>query len=243
MNDQMIAQGAMLTNQQLAKVLQGIAPLFKQAEQVIQAKMPKPPMPPEITASLEIAKAETARKAEYDKATFAMKTQENNVKAQQEQQQRQFEQAMEAAQMQAAEQKAAFEETLKTFQAQSAAQQAQLTQQVELMKNERDNEQHKTTELLKNNQDNQTAILVKRLELMQAELQSQVQDVATKQETAPSIEDTMGPLIEAMTKQLGGIADTHAQNFEKLHKTLTAPKRLIRDAAGKAIGVEHASEG
>ena len=219
--DVMVAHGAGQANMQLQQMLEAVAPLFKQAEQVIQQKMPKPGLPPNEQAALQIAGMENQRKTALDQATMAM----SKEKMAAEERLRQ----MEAA---AAQQKQAFEQYMAQMESDATARNEELTKQVDILKNEADNRQHQTTELLKNNQDNQTAILIKRMEL----LQGQVQGVAEKQDATPPAADTMKPLIEAMTQQLGGLAEahtksseTHAQSMEKLHKHLTAPKRLVKD--------------
>ena len=74
--DQMVAHGAGQANVQLQQMLQAIVPLFKQAEQIVQAKMPKPQMPPNEQAALQIAQMENERKTKIDGATMQLKGQE-----------------------------------------------------------------------------------------------------------------------------------------------------------------------
>ena len=227
-DDMAVAHGAGQANVQLQQMLAPLVELFKQAEQVVQQKMPKPQLPPNEQAALQIATMDNARKTELDKATVGMKQQEFAAR----QQELAAEQRLAQMETQAKAQQQAFDQWMEQQTAAALQRDKEYAQQVEIIKNNADNQQHQLTEITKNNQDNQTAILIKRLEMLQAD----VAGVATAQQAAPTPADTMGPLIEAMTQQLGGLAEahaktaeTHAQSMEKLHKHLTAPKRLVKD--------------
>lgn len=203
-NEHMVAQGAILTNQVLAKLLQQFAPLFKQAEQVIQAKTPQPPMPPEIQASLQIAKAETDRKTELDKATFGLRQQEMNIKTSAEKAQTAFEQALEK------------------FRVESAASADHMAEQVKMAMNEADNRQHQVTEILKNQDDNRTNMNLE-LARIQAENQRALDDTF----------DRWKAELDASVKVLTALISAKAQTGSaQLEAETVAAKTVSKDLSG-----------
>lgn len=169
--DQVMAQAIGMTQQQLAQLLGTVIQQITQVQPEIQKRMPPPPMPPEIQATMQIAQAENLRKTQYDQATLKMnqekqqaEQQTDAAKQQGEQQQAQFQlmldkQAAEFNQM-LESQRLAMDERNSTIEQQLQSTNDQLTQQVELMKNRLDNETKSRTDLLKNLQDNRTKELI-----------------------------------------------------------------------------------
>ena len=165
--DQVMAQAIAMTQQQLTQMLGPIVQALGQAQAELQKRMPQPPMPPEVQATLQIAQAETQRKATYDQGMLKLRETElqadqqtSSAELQLEAQAQQFNQFMERLGtqfdqfLQMQKLSASTHETNRSHSLQQ--ENTQLTQQVELMKNREDNEQKASTEILKNVQDNLT---------------------------------------------------------------------------------------
>jgi len=158
-----IEQTAQRLTAQLDPVLQRVSEI----QQVLQSKIPPTPMPPEVQASIQIAKMDIDRKTAYDKATLEAKSVEQQGRQELagaqftvDQQQTQFEQFMES-------QRLKLEESDQRTRA-----------QLELLSNKLDNEQKQITELLKNRDDNATAI--------------QVEQLKQSGQTSPELQQLMG---------------------------------------------------
>ncbi len=162
-----ITQAQQALMQQLGPIVQQIA----QIQPEIQKKIPPPPMPPEIQATLQIAQMENQRKTQFDQASIQSKQADQQANQQMEaarlqmdQQRAQFEQAMQAQTEQTnqaiEQQRLALETRNSEIEQRLQAQNDQLVQQVELMKNQLDNDVKSRTDLLKNLQDNRTKELI-----------------------------------------------------------------------------------
>jgi hypothetical protein len=229
-------QKAMLILQQdLAPVIQTIS----QVQQQLQQRMPTPPMPPEVQASLEIAKMDTQRKSEYDKATLANQQAKMQAENQLEQNRQaieqnrvQFEQQLQTAQHQ-------FEQMIETMRLRSEDQAEQLRQQVELMKNEADNHQKQVTDLLKNRDDNDTKMAIAQMQQQLTSMQASMSQVGERQpELGPNLEK-----LQTMLDQIGRqqTNDALSEIMNGLRETIThlsKPKvtTLVKDAKGETIG-------
>lgn len=159
------------TTQQLVAALAQPMQALQQAHQEIQKRMPPPPMPPEVQASIQIAQAETQRKAAYDQGLLQIRQQEMQANQQLRGAEFQGKQQLAQAKLQLDQQIAQAENQLETLQVQLRNQQGDnqittqlqienLRQRVELMKNERDNFQKQQTELMKNTDDNETKVAI-----------------------------------------------------------------------------------
>jgi hypothetical protein len=232
------AQAFSLMSQQLAPVIQKLGPI----QQQIQQKTPPPPMPPEVQATLQIAQMENQRKTNLDNASIQLEQATQQAKQAAEQASFQMEQMAMAAEQQREQQRLATEQSQAQFSQQlevmkvtNEDQLSKLSQQVEIMKNEQDNRQHQMTELLKNRDDNQTQIIIEKLKQSMAE-------IAPSAEPAPD----MGPQLKELQSALDRISQdkTHdaltsvMQGLQETMKQLSAPKMLIRDAQGKAQGIQ-----
>lgn len=158
----------------MAQLAQTLAPTMQQIQQVQQAlqqRMPQPPLPPEVQASLQIAQMDTQRKAQYDQGLLQIKSQEMQANMQSKGMEQQIKVQQSQAELALEQQIAASNEQFKSMELQIKAQFDQqslvlqrelenLRQQVELMKNERDNNQKQETEIIKNTDDNETKIAV-----------------------------------------------------------------------------------
>lgn len=119
----------------------------------------------------------------------------------------------------------------------SAARIAELQQHVEMLKNDADNKQHQETEIIKNLQDNQTA-----LQIALQKAQEAPQPV-TQQPEAPDFT----PQIEALNKALEQVEKSRSQDalaavmqgLQAVIGQMNTPKRtrLEFDEEGKPIGM------
>lgn len=179
--DEAAAAGIAQASEQLAQQLGKIMPKMFELLQQVQTKMPKPPMPPEVTASLQIAQMDIERKSKVDQATLQMNQQKFQVEMQRTQQQDQMDARLRDMQMRMeAEQAAAkfqmdkqriglehqaqmFEQVMEQQRTEAADRSKQLEAQLSILLNKMDNRQHQETEIAKNHEDNQTAIQIEQM--------------------------------------------------------------------------------
>jgi len=181
--EQAVMRGAQAAQQEIAGLLSDVAPMFQAAGKVVQEKMPPPPMDPAIKATYDVGMAEVQRKAALDKS-------EQERKAAELQSSNQLEKLRQTLDARAAEAKAASDMQIAVMREESAKQLSSISSQVELMKNDADNKQKQITELLKNRDDNQTAVLI-------AQLKEQLTAVSPQQ---PQQDNSM---LQEMQKMLG----------------------------------------
>lgn len=189
--DQAAMLAAMQTQKAFAAEEQMLLPLLQEAQQVVQSKMPPPPVDPAVQKTFEAAMAEIKRKADADSAKLN------------------FDKEKLAGEQQFATIQSQMDERLAAIEGQSKAhlevvrmqfdkQAEEMSHRVDIMKNDADNRQHQMTELLKNRDDNQTAILI---EQMKAHIASAVQEAAPKAEPQPE-NDAMLKQMQAMLGEL-----------------------------------------
>jgi hypothetical protein len=165
--------------------------MLQQAQQLIQKKMPPPPMDPQAQVAMQVAQMEDARAKAKDaaaqqeaQAKFQHQTQKEQAEFQAEEKQRDHDRRMDQMKM--------------DFEGRAD----QMAQQIELMKNDADNKQKQMTELLKNRDDNQTQVLIAQIK---AELDTLRQSDAAAKETAqPKQDDTM---LKEMQRLLGDLKE------------------------------------
>lgn len=200
-----MAEGAEYASKAMSEAASQLAPALAQAAKVVQSKMPQPPQDPAVEKTFQAAMANVQRQQQADQANNQLQMQKMQMDAQAQQQKMQIdaqlqqqklqfdqaalqqENAAKANQQQFDQRIAQMAEVFKLQMAQSAEQSAmeveKLRAQITLMKNEQDNRQHADTELAKNTQDNQTAIIVaemnKRMEL-QAQSLSMIEQAIQK---------------------------------------------------------------
>jgi hypothetical protein len=230
-------QAQVLLVQQLGETLTKVG----QLQQQLQQRVPQPPMPPEVQASIKIAEMDTQRKAQLDQATTQLKGQEINARNQNEQ----AVTAMKQAQMQFEQQQSTLREQFNQFIEQLRAKQdsdaQQLKAQVELMKNEHDNHQKQMTELLKNRDDNETKILIEQMsKQLEAFSQSQAQQPSTepKVDLTPQLKELTSVLDQMNNQRTNDALTEVMQGLRATIEQLGRPKMLIKDAQGKTIGVQ-----
>jgi hypothetical protein len=220
--------------QQLAPLVQ----LFEQATQAAQAKTPQPQTDPAITAQVQIASMENERKSKLDQATLALKQQETAA----DNAIRQVEMTMEQNQQQ-------FDQLLATQTARMEVMAAQMTEQVQLQKNNDDNRQHQITELLKNHEDNQTNLMME--QMRQEGLQNRHELEESFKEQQAKLDTMMNMVTTIATAKTAGSGSgegkTSSASSPQLDKmlatmhnvisTLSRPKQILRDDKGKVIGI------
>lgn len=237
--DQISPVAVQHASQMLAPKLQEVMQQMTMIQQKLQARTPPPPMDPQAQAAIQIAKMDTDRKAAFDNATIAAKQADQQAsrqmeaaKLQMEQGQRMFEQQMEAA-------NARFEQFMAAQEQTAAARAEELSKQVELLRNRQDNEQHQMTELLKNHEDNQTQIFIER---MKQELAPMLQQQSAPQPQGPDLTVQMQQM-QSYLDQLGKAQTNDAlaavvDGLRATIETMNKPKTLIRDASGRAQGIQ-----
>lgn len=232
--DQMLAQ-------QLGPIMQAIP----QIQQELQKKMPQPQLPPEIQASMEIAKMDTARKEKLDQATIQMKQAEQQANQQRdiaefqmEQAKDQFERQMAAQQAQQDASQQQFEQFMAQQAQQAEARSDEMKQQIALMINEQDNKQKQMTELMKNHEDNQTGMFIAQMKAELEPIKGQLAERATAEvDLSPQMQQ-MQMYLDQMGKQQTNEALGEVMNgLRATIETLNKPKMHIRDAQGKAQGI------
>jgi hypothetical protein len=222
--------------------MQTIMQMWGAAQQLVQKKMPQPPMDPQVQVTMQVAQMEDAR----EKVKIQGQQQLDQMKAQGQQQKDMAELQMKAADQQHRQMmdkmKLDLEGKLGAMEQMMQTRIGELQQQVEIQKNEADNRQHQITELLKNHGDNQTQLMIAQIkEAMNGYAQA---NQPAEGEGGAAV-DFNGPLQE-MTRMLSEIEKaktndaltTVMEGLRGVITTMSAPKRVVRDKTGKAIGVE-----
>lgn len=192
-----------------------VAPLLQmltQAQQLVQSKMPPPPMDPQIQATLQVAQMEDARaKAEMQ------------GKMQLEAQKAQGEQMRQAAELQLKQQDQAHRQQMEQLTLQMTDRADALERQVQMMKNDADNRQKQMTELLKNRDDNQTQVLIAQIK---AELD------AFKQQTTPIHQAPQqdAAMLQEMQRLLGDLKE--AKTNQALETVVAGLQAVIQGQQG-----------
>ena len=156
--DQLSLQAIMMAQDKTSKTQEGIAQLVGEAMQIVQSKQPPPPVDPAVQATKEVAMAQIQQKAQIEQANQQM-----------EQQKFQYEQQFKEREFQAAPMLAAmkqeFEANLANEKMMREEQAKQFSEMMATQRNEADNRQKQMTELLKNRDDNITALQVAQMKL------------------------------------------------------------------------------
>lgn len=192
------AVGMSGVDQVVGPQVQVLYQMLQQAQQLVQSKMPQPPMDPQAQVTMQVAQMEDAR------AKMAMQA-DQQLKAMQEANK----QRESAAEHQLTQVKLQTEHQFKQFELMLAQRNDELARQVELMKNEADNKQKQMTELLKNRDDNQTQVIIAQ---MKAELDSmkQLQAEGLKAQTAGRPQDD--GMLREMQRLLGELKEAKTNN-------------------------------
>ena len=186
--DQIAERAAMMGQQSMSDFATKLIPMLTEAMQVVQSKMPPPPEDPGVAATKEVAMAQIQQKQQSEQASQQFEQQKFAAEFQLRQQEAQLAPMVE-------QMKREFEAKLEVERMQREDDRTQFAQMIEMQKNEADNKQHQMTELLKNRDDNETAI---KLKLM--ELQERV-EAAPQQVEAPD----MTPMVQEMQRLLSDI--------------------------------------
>ena len=204
--DQVMMQAAKAAQVRAADLLRPIAPMFKQAAQIVQSKTPPPPMDPAIKATFDAAMAEIQRKERESQARLEFDAKKLSGEGQLAQAELQMTAQLEAFKEENKKQIAMMQEMM-------SKQSEEIRQRVELMKNDADNQQHQMTELLKNRDDNQTSIIV-------AQINKALED--RKPVEQPRQDDGM---LKEMQRMLGEIEK--AKTGDALTATVEALRQMM----------------
>ena len=219
--DQAVSAAMAQTAQRMVQMLTPFMQRIQELQPLIQAKMPQPQSPPEVQASLQIAKMDTDRKTNYDNAMVEIKKAE--VTSAQE---------LDKIQLSMDQQQNQFDQWISQQEQASKDQNNKLKAQLDLMMNRFDNEQKQVTELLKNRDDNDTKV------------QIALQDLGRKMESTPNPTDftshigMMQGLLDQMNQQKTGDAlSSVIQGLQATIQSISRPRRVVleKDANGNAI--------
>jgi len=208
-----VAEASEFAMEQLTKQLDHLGPMLQQATQMVQSKMPQPPVDPAVQKTFEAAMAEIERKKALDQETVKLKQSESAQSATLQQQQQAIDERL-------AQMDAELRVHITGLQEQGKRESEQLRQQIEMMKNDRDNETHQITELLKNRDDNQTAVLIEQMKQM-------VSEAIPQQSVAPRQDDGM---LQEMQRMLGEIEK--AKTGDALTATIDALRQMMASQQG-----------
>ena len=226
--DQLAMVAALKATDSMAQWQAKIAQELQQAQQIVQSKMPPPPVDPAIQKTFEAAMAEVQRKTAVDQAENARKDRQQQFEQQNVQTEQMLDQIQRGIEMKLEKDRMAHEESL-----------AKLTQQVELMKNDQDNQIHQMTELLKNRDDNETKMQI-------AQLQGQLSSMSEAMSQPVEIPaPDFSPMLKEMQAMLGQIEKARTDDalgavvggLKEVITQLNAPVEFVRDPkSGKALG-------
>lgn len=228
--DAAVASAINTTNAQLMQQFQQQISVLAELQQKIQAKMPPPPMPPEIQASIKIAEMENNRKTQLDQATFGLKQQEAAAQR-----------ALEQAQLQLEQMQQAFDQALERQRLALVEQNDKLTAQVDLMNNRADNQQKQMTDLLKNRDDNETKMQIamqRGFEQLRAQLSQPQQSTQPQVDLTPHVEKMQGLLDQISQAKTNDALTAVVQGLQATIQTLNQPRRTVleKDSQGRPIG-------
>lgn len=233
--DQVSLLAAMKAQEANSQTAQGLLPILQQVAQIVQSKQSQPPVDPAIQKTFEAAMAEIQRKTAVDQAEAQRK--DNAQKFEQDLKSAEQQQAPLLAQMQRD-----FDAKLELERLNREDQAKQFQALIEMQKNEADNRQHQMTELLKNRDDNETALQLKLLEL-----QGKVDEMSSATPSTPVVEPPdFSPMLKEMQKMLSDIekAKTNdaltatVEGLRTVMAQMNAPTELVRHPqTGKAIGL------
>jgi hypothetical protein len=170
--DRQLAVGASAMDSTVQQ-MQDIIMMYAQAQQLVQKKMPPPPLDPAAQVTLQVAQMEDARaKAETD-AKLQLEEKKQQGEAMRQAAEHEMKQQAQQHQQQMDQIKLEQENRLALMEVQFRNSIEQLKQQVEMQKNDADNKQRQMTELLKNRDDNQTQLLIAQIKEEMAALGQQ----------------------------------------------------------------------
>jgi len=201
--DQIAMRAARAAQQQNIETIGQLAPMIQQATKFAQSKAPQPQLPPEVQTTKDLGMAQIASNEKVAQG----KLQADMQKFQAEQQ---ASQAAEQLRMQIAQMQESNKSAIAQMAAQSEAQLAmqheqnataleRMRQQVEIMKNDRDNEQRQMTDLLKNRDDNQTNILIERMKQELAPALTPQVDTGGNDEMLKQMQEMLNAIEKAKT--------------------------------------------
>lgn len=226
---------------------QQLDPLLKQIgmlQQEVQKRMPPPPMPPEVQASLEIAKMETERKKQYDQATLQLKNQELSAKNSADVARHQMAIAEQQFKQRTAEMQQQFESYMANAKLSQEQQLASMAHHVEMLKNEQDNHQKQMTELLKNRDDNDTKMAIAQMQEQLSSMQATMKEAPSSKDAQPDLAPQLKQLQDALDsinkQQTNDALSSVMEGLKATIEQLNRPKMIIKDAQGKAIGIQPA---
>jgi len=198
--------------------LQPLLQMLQQAQQLVQSKMPPPPMDPQAQVTMQVAQMEDARakmQMQADQQLAQAKMQGDAAKGQAEMQLKQ-QTIMHSQKMD--ETKLQIDHQISMMQAQQDARMKEMDQQVSLMKNDADNKQKQMTELRKNEQDGLVNVLIATIR------EESAKQAASRETVAPQV----GIVDESLVKMQNMLETLEkAQSQDALATMTQALKEML----------------
>ena len=237
-DESILAMAVQQAQPQIARVIGPVLQRIAQVQQVLQQRMPKPQLPPEVQASIQIAQMDMQRKSQLDQATVQLKQAEQQADQQLAQIKMQMQQAQDQFEQQQSTLQAQFERYIEQTKLEDERKAEALRNQVELMKNELDNHQKQMTELLKNRDDNETKVIIEQMSQQLTALTTKPEEGKEKVDFAPQLQE-LNRILDQMSKQRTDDALTEVMNgLRATVESLNKPKMIIRDQSGRAQGIQ-----
>jgi len=227
--DNLALQAAMLAQDRTSQNAQALLPLLNEANQVIQAKTPQPPVDPGVQATKDVAMAQLQQQAKRDQdnitldkykfdAEHGLKQQELAAAPMIEQMKREFDAKLELERMMREDDRQRFDAM------------------IELQKNEADNRQHQMTELMKNRDDNETDIRKTLMEI-HGKLSETPQPVQQESSFEPMFKEMQTMLSQIKEAKTNESLDALMRGMDTMMSHMNAPTELIKDpVTGKTVG-------
>lgn len=239
--DQLALAAAMQTQQATSQIDQQLLPMLQEATKLVQSKSPPPQVDPAVQKTFEAAMANIEAKKAADAAANQLAVQKHNDEMLARQ--AEFNQAPMVEQM-----KREHEAQMEVLRMQREDSAKQFAEMMANQRNEADNRQHQMTELMKNKDDNDTAIILEQMKTQLASVQESVQAATSGRQQTEEAVDTapiMAQLQETLRhSQEAQKQDDHRaamqgimQGLQAVQQHLAAPKMIIRGPDGKPMGI------
>jgi hypothetical protein len=239
--DQLALAAAMQTQQATSQIDQQLIPMLQEATKLVQSKSPPPQVDPAVQKTFEAAMANIEAQKAADEASnklaiqkhtddLALRREEFGQAPMVDQMKREHEAQQEVLKMQREDQQAYFQAMVDKQSSDYAVKTQQLT------------------ELLKNKDDNDTAVILEAMKQQMASMQESLTQAESGRTQTAEMADT-APIMKQLQETLKHSQeaqknDDHRtaiqgimQSIQGLHQQLAKPKMIIRGPDGKPMGI------
>jgi hypothetical protein len=237
-----VAVGMSGLDQILTPQLAPIMQMIQQAQQLVQSKMPQPPMDPQVQATMQVAQMEDARakmemqaKQQLEQAKLQMEGQKMQAEHQRQQIELQTEAQQKLHQQKMDEVRTFAQNRTDELEQQYKRELGILQQQVEISKNEHEEQVRSMTELLKNENTNQTNMMIAK---MKEELKLANEGTNRNNDAAVGqMKELLGQIHQQkMDTGLNAVIEGLRVTIDQMN----APKTIIYDNDGNPVGLKTA---